>query len=65
MSIRRHTQHRHRTAETVTDPVCGMHVSKHGAPAQRAAEGHTRHFHSARCASTSGTGTARSTAKAP
>ncbi|MFI6565879.1 hypothetical protein [Streptomyces sp. NPDC050534] len=65
MSIRRQTHHRHRTAETVTDPVCGTRISRYGAPAHRGAEGHTRHFHSAQCASTSGTGTARSTAKAP
>ncbi|MGY6024686.1 hypothetical protein [Streptomyces spinosirectus] len=65
MSIRSQDRHRHRTAEPVTDPVCGTNAGTYGAPACREAEGRTHHFRSARRASTSGTGTARSTAKDP
>ena len=31
MSIRRHNHHRHHSADTVTDPVCGMQISSYGA----------------------------------
>ncbi|MCL6674333.1 MULTISPECIES: YHS domain-containing protein [Streptomyces] len=51
MSIRRHNHHRHQPAETVTDPVCGMQISKYGATPRRETAGALFHFCSARCAS--------------
>jgi YHS domain-containing protein len=50
VSIRRHNHHRHGSAETVTDPVCGLRISKYGAAARREAGGTLYHFCSARCA---------------
>ncbi|MFR0354701.1 YHS domain-containing protein [Streptomyces sediminimaris] len=49
MSIRRHNHHRHGNPETVTDPVCGLLLSKYGTTVRREADGTTYHFCSARC----------------
>ncbi|MFF4905216.1 hypothetical protein [Streptomyces sp. NPDC001260] len=51
MSIRRHNHHRHQPAETVTDPVCGMRISKYGATPRRETASTLVHFCSADCAS--------------
>lgn len=51
MSIRRHNHHRHGSPETVTDPVCGLRISKYGAVARREVGGRLYHFCSARCTS--------------
>ncbi|WP_181387176.1 YHS domain-containing protein [Streptomyces sp. Act143] len=51
MSIRRHNHHRHGSAETVTDPVCGLRISKYGTADRRETGGTLYHFCSARCAS--------------
>ncbi|MDN3028451.1 YHS domain-containing protein [Streptomyces sp. S.PB5] len=51
MSIRRHNHHRHGSPEAVTDPVCGLRISKYGATVRREAGGTLYHFCSARCAS--------------
>ncbi|MGY6022745.1 YHS domain-containing protein [Streptomyces spinosirectus] len=50
MSIRRHNHHRHGSPGTVTDPVCGLQISKYATTVRREAGGTTYHFCSAPCA---------------
>lgn len=62
VSIRRHNHHRHGSPETVTDPVCGLQISKYGATARREVAGTLYHFCSARCTSAFDADPARYTA---
>jgi YHS domain-containing protein len=51
VSIRPHNHHRRHSLETVTDPVCGLQISKYGPTVRRDVGSVTYHFCSDACAS--------------
>lgn len=53
--FKRHAHHSHDAppeTATVTDPVCGMSISRDAAAEQREVDGHTYYFCSQQCATT-------------